>query len=524
MLHYVALTQHAPAQIFATDSPHVHALQHALAQCNRLDKGQHRLCFEGGRVLLTVCVGGMIDTLREQQFDADAIVLDASTLPDGDQTIWALKALARRCKRATHLTLTTGTPNHAASALLPLTPLLLQCGFVIQTPLDIDRPWPQYGAFNPRWDVKNTREPWRLSVGEPQHCVVIGAGLAGASVAASLARRGWRVLVVDMADQPAQGASGLPVGLTAPVLSADDNVLSRLTRSGARLSLQQAQQLLTPGQDWALSGVEEIQFDTTAGAPPPALWHAKAGWIKPASLITAWLRHPAIEFQGNTRIANLRRSGEGWQLMNERAEVVCTTQRVVLANATGAMPLLHTVAETHTALQPTLSKLPAIFGVRGLVSWAQHDVPETRPFPPHPVNGNGSLIAGVPFADGQRWFLGASYQPISPRKPEWPDDKNHGANVLRLDKLLPELSAALTPVFEAGALSAWKGVRCVSADRLPLVGSVLPDDPTLWLCFGMGSRGLTHTALCAEVLAAHWAGEPLPIEASLAQQLWPQRK
>ena len=35
----------------------------------------------------------------------------------------------------------------------------------------------------------------------------------------------------------------------------------------------------------------------------------------------------------------------------------------------------------------------------------------------------------------------------------------------------------------------------------------------------MGSRGLTFAALCAELLAAHWHGEPLALPATLARAL-----
>jgi tRNA 5-methylaminomethyl-2-thiouridine biosynthesis bifunctional protein len=35
----------------------------------------------------------------------------------------------------------------------------------------------------------------------------------------------------------------------------------------------------------------------------------------------------------------------------------------------------------------------------------------------------------------------------------------------------------------------------------------------------MGSRGLTFAALCAELLVARLHGEPLPVEARLAQAL-----
>jgi tRNA 5-methylaminomethyl-2-thiouridine biosynthesis bifunctional protein len=35
----------------------------------------------------------------------------------------------------------------------------------------------------------------------------------------------------------------------------------------------------------------------------------------------------------------------------------------------------------------------------------------------------------------------------------------------------------------------------------------------------MGSRGLSFSMLCAELLAARWGAEPLPVEAGLANAL-----
>jgi tRNA 5-methylaminomethyl-2-thiouridine biosynthesis bifunctional protein len=43
----------------------------------------------------------------------------------------------------------------------------------------------------------------------------------------------------------------------------------------------------------------------------------------------------------------------------------------------------------------------------------------------------------------------------------------------------------------------------------------------LWVCSGLGSRGLTFAALCGEVLAARLHGEPLPITQKLADALLP---
>lgn len=531
MLHYVALTPHVPHM---PDGPHLpaepatRALALALqAQCAGLLPGQHRLCFEDGQVLLTLCIGPTLALLRQQQFEADGVVLAQAQVPATPDLgtpyswdDWAVKALARCCRRGTQLVLLQPAPGVQQS--------LRQCGFVLQEPpTDISgngaaAAQAQHGVFEPRWEVKTTREPWRRARAAPQTCAVIGAGLAGASVAASLARRGWQVQVLDLASSPAAGASALPVGLAVPHVSVDDCVLSRLSRSGVRLSLQQAALLLAQGQDWAPSGVHEYLFDDAAPQPLPPRWHSHAGWIKPGALVRAWLAHPAIQFHGGVPVHDLRRSAAGWTLLDCAGQDITTVARVVLANATGALPLLRQVQVSQPALPLGLHQLPAVYGVRGLVSWAAHAAPEPRPFPSGPVNGSGSLIPFVPFEDGARWFVGASYQPLGP--PEWPDDKNHGANVLRLEKLQPALCEALAPVFESGALNAWKGVRCVTADRLPLVGSLQDEDGSLWICAGMGSRGLSHAPLCAELLAAQWAGEPLPIEASLAQALVARRQ
>lgn len=97
----------------------------------------------------------------------------------------------------------------------------------------------------------------RWASGATAQALVIGAGLAGSSVAFSLAQRGWLVTVLDRGDAEGAGASGLPAGLAAPHVSPDDNVLSRITRAGVQATLHRAQTLLQSGTDWGLTGVLE---------------------------------------------------------------------------------------------------------------------------------------------------------------------------------------------------------------------------------------------------------------------------
>ena len=69
-------------------------------------------------------------------------------------------------------------------------------------------------------------------------------------------------------------------------------------------------------------------------------------------------------------------------------------------------------------------------------------------------------------------------------------------------------------------------MRCAAYDRLPLAGPAgqsADDLPGLWVLTGLGSRGLTLSMLCGELLAARLHGEPLPLDARLAQALGTQR-
>lgn len=535
MLHYVAVTA-APPDIDkllagTAPSPELLLLAKELApQCLDLLPGFQRLTFDGGHVLLTLCVGDLTAMLRAQQFAADSIYLtpDPADCPDrcaaSNWRVWTAKALARCCRRGTTLV----APVDANHLYADLT----QCGFELSTNQAGQPTDPQVAPtnislraqFNPRWTIKSTRNTLPGRAMAVSSCAVIGAGLAGASVAASLARRGWQVQVLDQAHTPAAGASGLPVGLVVPHVSADDCVLSRLSRSGVRLMLQQARSLLRQRQDWDATGVLERRLDGPPGLPD--IWHPQAAWLKPTQLVRAWLAQPGITFQGDAKVAALRQRGDEWELLDTDGGVLHRAGRVVFANAGGAMALLETLQAKLPALNIRVNQFPVMQGVRGQVSWAMHTGLPDATFPPFPVNGAGSIVPWVPVDEdcGQNlaWFVGASYQPDS--QPPAPDEKNHATNLARLHQLSPKLGQALAGKFAAGAVNAWKNTRCVTADRLPAVGPLdQVDHPSLWMCTGMGSRGLSFSVLCAELLAARWSGEPLPIEAGLARTLEARR-
>lgn len=529
--------------------------------------GVHRLRFDGGRVLLTLYVGDTKALLRQQSLTMDAVYLDGFS-PQRNPEIWdlhTLKAVARCCRRGTRLATWTiaGGVRDA----------LAQCGFEVTRVPGVPPQRDNLQAiYNPRWEPRTTRQPEATPEPlPPGPCIVIGGGIAGAATAASLARRGWQVVVLDQAAEPAAGASALPAGVFAPHVSPDDSVLSRMSRSGIRTTLEQARWLLNEGVDWAHCGVLEHRTDGTPGlafdwadgpgaawsqpAPPTALaearlppdatacWHHQAGWVRPARLAKALLAHPGIRWQGESRVAQLRRvehpGAEGrpavltWQALDAQGQVLAEAPTLVIAAGAGSLELLN----HRWPLQP----------VRGQVSWGIHTDP-AAPLLPYPANGHGNLVPRFPLEDSpggpHAWVMGSTFErDVETLPPSATDIRAaHTTNWAKLQGLLPRIAQQLEHAFApalatpgkgselgdstsaAPALQSWAAVRCTAPDRLPIVGPVdAADLPGLWVCTAMGARGLTLSLLCGELLAARLQGEPLPLDAKLAKALGTER-
>jgi tRNA 5-methylaminomethyl-2-thiouridine biosynthesis bifunctional protein len=208
---------------------------------------------------------------------------------------------------------------------------------------------------------------------------------------------------------------------------------------------------------------------------------------------------------------------DAWVLQNALGQEVGRAELVVLANAMGCAKLLSKGMPTlalPASLQDKLAHLQALHGMLSHGVYAE-DLPH---LPAIPRNGHGFHIAHLPQAQGEGWLLGATYEADAIKAADlW---AQHASNLARLEVLLPETGAALAQHLQRAPVKFWSATRCVTQDRLPLVGPVdAAAAPGLWLCVGMGSRGLSLAPLCAQLLAARLGAEPWPLEFSLARSL-----
>ncbi len=481
----------------AKSGEHAQALTQALRALSIAQgpaPGFYRLPFDQGRVLLTLCLGPRDASLAQLLMQADHIVLEMDQAWTGAQ-LHRLQALARR---GTTLAYAADASPHAGKPAL-------------DTAL-----WKPRGAgtlvFDPAWALRSSRIRPVKVFPKPGHCTVLGAGISGAMVARTLALRGWQVTVLEQQAQAGAGASGLPAGLVSASGDSPADPLYGITRSAYHLTRQILQSMLVQGEDWDEGGAMR--------AFAPGAWRAEALWLKPQALIRACLSTPGVTLQYKAAVQRLHCESGKWQALDARGHALASSELLVLCNAMDAARLLAKTDEPaadalSSAARRALTQLHPVFG--SISSGPATDLPG---LPALPVQGQGHFLPTVPSPQGLQWLAGAGFEADDGAS----EADCHQANLARIAQILPDVSPALQAQYRAGQLGLWRGQRCVSHDRLPLIGpATASGENGLWMCLAMGARGLTFAALCAQLLTARLMADPLPLPKRLARLLDAQR-
>jgi tRNA 5-methylaminomethyl-2-thiouridine biosynthesis bifunctional protein len=510
--------------------------------------GLHRLEFDAGRVVLTLAFGDAHDMLQRLVARADAFYLgNLASAAHGDVlSADVIRALARIA--ADGATYATHSHDDAVKHALE------QTGFTSRDVEDgAGEPALRVGEYAPRWRMRRHEPPRALPVAS-REAIVIGAGLAGCAVVERLAARGWNITLIERHERIASEASGNPAGVFHPLMTRDDNVASRLTRSGFLHALARWRALEEAGHAFARSTRGMIHLAESAddfarmrdafdalGAPsdyvslldtdaarahlnlPVAhggLLFPHGGAVWPAGVCAAQIAAAGerVKLLAGTEVARLERDRDMWRAVDAAGATLAEAPVVVLANAGDAVRL---AGLRHVALQP----------VRGQLTLLPPG--STAPLP-CPTIGDGYA---VPLDDGTL-LIGATFEPDDVDRTM--RTAGHIENLERVRHLLPGLIGELPDV---DTLRGRVAFRWVVADRVPVIGPLadeaqgvanaralsgakardLPRAAGLYGAFGYGSRGLVWAALGAELIASQLEGEPLPLERELVDAVDPAR-
>ncbi len=364
-------------------------------------------------------------------------------------------------------------------------------------------------------------KPRRLRRG---HVLIAGTGLAGATTARAFAQRGWQVRVTDPAGI-ANGASGNRLGVIHTTPSAHLTAQNRFYQLGLCHALRWFDRLGFPRSDREgnLNGVLHFPPDERArvkfshamesGAWPPSLLHHNddGGFLIPGGTIAprAWceflLDHPGIV------------------VTDQAIECFQPGARVQTRLDDGSHPEVDflVICTAHAARTlPGLDWLP-LKTSRGQVSYCRATT-ESQHWP-QAICHAGYL---TPAVDGLHSF-GATFDHHSDRPVVSPEDDR--INLAQLEQHLPDHYRALGGR-NIELVDSRAGLRCHSRDTLPLVGA-LPNprrnpheiEPGVGLNLAHGSRAITHTPLCADLIADLASDLPLPADPGLVDALAPER-
>lgn len=527
-------------------------------------EGFQRFFFDKGRVVLTLLVGDVHEQLPKLNACIDAWFLDGFS-PAKNPQMWT-EELFQQLARLSKPNTTVATFTSAGFVRRALT----EAGFIISKDKGFaNKREMLYGIFQgvttTRVNRKAINPPWYTRLVDTNFtnktAIVIGAGVAGASTAASLANRGWQVTVLERNSDIALEGSGNAQGILYLKLSAHQTLQSRLLIEGFGYTRRLLETLAAQGkfvknEDWQDCGVLQLAFNekelnrqqqlaeafsssllypvtqqqasSLAGLTTnhSGLFFPEGCWVKPRRLCQVLFDHPNIRVLCNKNVVSLDYQKDQW-IVYDGEQSLASADIVVLAGATDVKQFTET------------SQLP-IKSIRG----------QTTELPATEVSQSLSTVVCsdgyISPARDNKHCLGATFNfhatDLALSAVE------HQENIQTLKTMSLDLAERLqVDNLDVNLLGGRAAYRCTATDYLPVVGPVanreaflkdyqvlikdskkVPDIPCQWikglfLNVAHGSRGLITAPLCGEILASWLENEPFPIEQDLIEACHPNR-
>ena len=466
-------------------------------------RGVRHLAFEEDGIELILHLGDIADTLPRSRFTADAWFLDGFS-PAKNTGMWAggiYPLIAERSApgaRAATFTVAGDVRRGLAAA-----------GFDVRKAEGHGRKRQRLEAIYPG------AAP---SEAGASRVAILGAGIAGAAIAARLMRAGIQPVIFDPASGPASGASGNPLALMMPRLDAGETAEARLL-TDAYLAAREFYSGL-PGATLtdvrqSPQGETEVKRFAKLLADPPfpledleaiaggGLLHKRALILRPRQIVEALLEG-AEQVYGQIPDVDLAER----RVNGERFDAIILTNGMALRHYLPALELT---------------------GRQGQVEHLSGAVTA-----PPSAQASGTYAIAI----GQERLWGATFEPAGPEDSASITEAARAENLEGLTALYPWW---LQEARRRGAVSR-ASVRATTPDRLPLIGPA-PDAqaisdlwdgkaeradwpvlPGVFVAGGYGSRGFTWAPWAAGIISAALSGGPLPADLPSVAAVNPARQ
>lgn len=352
---------------------------------------------------------------------------------------------------------------------------------------------------------------------------ILGAGLAGVSLAYECSKRGLSVSVVDPFGV-AGGASGTPIGLVNPATGryatlgwrskeCYEAVLQNLERvqKGSSVQFFKRSGVLRPALDEKIASRMKENFDSTEWPEDWCEWLDErtvkelhngikctgGGVWLPIGLtvdIGTYLKCFAEELQS---LGTKFNTGQKYELSKSRDKWVVSFEDGKTVEADKVI----TCAGINSSKLAYFKEVP-LYPVKGQL--AVFKTNQSIPFD-HAVSALGYIGS----LSSEQFVAGSTYEHKFDH--EDPDEEGLEYLTTRLSSVLPEL------IRSSKVTAQWSGIRASTPNRKPIMGEH-PDHNGLFIFAGLGSKGLIFSAYLSQLMTSLIIdGTSLPEEFSLSR-------
>ena len=452
--------------------------------------GWHRRSFDAGRIILSLYHGevleGLGDLLARSRVAVDAWLLDGFA-PDRNPAMWRVEIL-REVARLSRPGTTVATFTARGQVRRDLESVGFEMRRVDQRPHKRES---LAGVFTASTDATGNRSAPQST----RHITVHGGGIGGAILARQCAEAGIEVTLRDLPD-PANELEYLVQH-------------ARLLGDGTPMAAQRvsafhyATAYLAGFKGVVASGSLQL---TGANLDAAKLDRIARFYAADDPHQQSWIQR--LEPAAASRLAGTEISGEALYFPTS---AVISTSALLADLLTHPAIRVERLQTPQTTLAPGCNVLCTGTASRGFedLDWlevadvyGQLDRVEVSTQLGLPVLGRGYFI---PLETTQA-IIGSSYE----YRP-WPAAQAYAHNLSSNEHLLSGVTSHI---------QHQRGRRCISSDRIPLVGR-LGDD--LYIATAHGSMGTTSAPLAAAIIASHLLGWVPPCSAAVENVMLPQR-